>query len=104
MKNSEALKTTGEVSKHLDIPAYVIRFWEKKFSLIAPIKVRGNRYYDKKQLMILEKVKTLLYENKYSIKGAQKVLYAEKNKSKDLDKQRLITELKLLKEEIDSFL
>jgi len=105
MKNHEALKTIGEVSKYLNIPIYVLRFWEKKISLINPIKkARGIRYYDKKQLMVLEKVKMLLYDKKYSIEGAKKVLKTEIKKSKDLNKEKLIAELKQLKGEIDSFL
>ena len=38
MKSPDALKTIGEVSKIVDVPIYVLRFWEKKVSLISPIK------------------------------------------------------------------
>ena len=38
MKNPNALKTIGEVAKILSVPVHVIRFWEKKFSSVTPIK------------------------------------------------------------------
>ena len=38
MKSPEALKTIGEVAKIVNVPIYVLRFWEKKINLIAPIK------------------------------------------------------------------
>ena len=64
-KADDALRTIGEVSKILNIPVYVVRFWEKKFSLINPIKkARGTRYYDNKQIKILKRIKFLLYEEK----------------------------------------
>ena len=38
MKSPEALKTIGEVAKIVNVPIYVLRFWEKKINLISPIK------------------------------------------------------------------
>ena len=47
MKDPNALRTIGEVSQIINVPVYVIRFWEKKFDLIKPIKRKGgNRYFD----------------------------------------------------------
>ena len=43
MKNSDAaLKTIGEVSKIVEVPIYVLRFWEKKINLISPIKKKNG--------------------------------------------------------------
>ena len=42
MKDLDALRTIGEVSQIINIPVYVIRFWEKKFNLIKPIKRKGG--------------------------------------------------------------
>ena len=90
MKDLDALRTIGEVSKILNIPVYVVRFWEKKFSLINPIKkARGTRYYDNKQMKILKRIKFLLYEEKFSISGAQKNLVNEKNDKNLTDKNEL---------------
>ena len=70
-KHDDALKTIGEVSHSIDVPVYVIRFWETKFKDIKPIKKKtGSRYYSKIQIDLLKKIKYLLYERKLTIKGA----------------------------------
>tara|TARA_B100000035_G_scaffold289176_1_gene275362 strand:+ start:3048 stop:3359 length:312 start_codon:yes stop_codon:yes gene_type:complete len=75
MKNLDALRTIGEVSQIINVPVHVIRFWEKKFNSIKPIKkMGGNRYFDKNQISNLKIIKKLLHEDKYSIEGAKKVL------------------------------
>ena len=75
MKDLNALRTIGEVSQIINVPVYVIRFWEKKFDLIKPIKRKGgNRYFDKSQISNLIIIKKLLHVDRYSIEGAKKVL------------------------------
>ena len=75
MKDLNALKTIGEVSQIIEVPVHVIRFWEKKFNSIKPIKkLGGNRYFDKNQISNLKIIKKLLHEDRYSIEGAKKVL------------------------------
>ena len=75
MKDLNALKTIGEVSQIIEVPVHVIRFWEKKFNSIKPIKkLGGNRYFDKNQISNLKIIKKLLHEERYSIEGANKVL------------------------------
>ena len=75
MKEPNALRTIGEVSQIINVPVYVIRFWEKKFDLIKPIKRKGgNRYFDKSQISNLIIIKKLLHEDRYSIEGAKKAL------------------------------
>ena len=85
MKDHDALRTIGEVAQIISVPVYVIRFWEKKFDSIRPIKRKGgNRYFDKNQISNLIIIKKLLHEDKYSIEGAKKALrvnvFAEKEK------------------------
>ena len=85
MKDLDALRTIGEVAQIISVPVYVIRFWEKKFDSIRPIKRKGgNRYFDKNQISNLITIKKLLHEDKYSIEGAKKALrenvFAEKEK------------------------
>ena len=104
MKEEFALKTIGEVSKSLNIPQYILRFWEKKFSIIKPIqKANGRRYYTKKDLDNLIEIKDLLYEEKYSLKGAQKVLENKRKPSKKISNDEIntvINKLKSLRDEI----
>lgn len=68
-------KTIGEVAEFLQLPAHVLRFWEEQFSIVKPLKRRGNRrFYSPKDIETLERIKTLLYVKGYTIKGARKAL------------------------------
>ena len=102
MKSPDALKTIGEVSNLVDVPIYVLRFWEKKINIITPIKKKnGTRYYDTKQIDLIKVLKKLLYEKKFSIEGAKNQLLEEKkniNEKKQLifDLKKLIIEMKEL--------
>ena len=98
MKPNSVFKKIGLISKELEVPIHVIRFWEQKFSLLKPIKkTNGMRYYSHDQQRVLEEIKYLLYDKKYSIDGANKVL---KQRIKNIDKEEnLISEIeKLIKE------
>ena len=93
MKDPNALRTIGEVSQIINVPVYVIRFWEKKFDLIKPIKRKGgNRYFDKSQISNLIIIKKLLHEDKYSIEGAKKAL--RENVFAEKEKQILVKEIR----------
>ncbi len=93
MKDLDALRTIGEVSQIINVPVYVIRFWEKKFNLIKPIKRKGgNRYFDKNQISNLIIIKKLLHEDRYSIEGAKRVLM--KNVSAEKEKKILVEEVR----------
>ncbi len=71
-KAASAYKTISEVSEALDIPAHVLRFWESKFSQLKPMKRSGGRrYYRQEDIALLEMIKSLLYDEGYTIKGAQ---------------------------------
>ncbi len=69
------LKTISEVSKELNIPQHVLRFWETKFTNLNPIqKSNGRRYYRLEDINLIKKIIDLLYNQRYSISGAQKKL------------------------------
>ena len=71
-KSASAYKTISEVSEMLDIPAHVLRFWESKFIQLKPMKRSGGRrYYRLEDIALLETIKSLLYDEGYTIKGAQ---------------------------------
>ena len=82
-KLNNAYKTIGEVAKLLSlnsrngrsISTHTIRFWEKEFKQLKPILLNGNRrYYDEKNIELLEKVYFLLKEQGMTINGAKKIL------------------------------
>ena len=83
-KSSRAFRTIGEAASVLDVPQHVLRFWEVKFSQITPVKRRGGRrYYRPKDIDLLLKIRKLLYQDGYTIKGVQKLL--EKRVKKPLN-------------------
>ncbi|HOJ63784.1 MAG TPA: MerR family transcriptional regulator [Spirochaetota bacterium] len=67
--------TIGEVSELTGIKETVLRFWEKEFSQLKPIKSKfGHRMYTRNDIEIILKIKELLYEKKMTIKGAREAL------------------------------
>ncbi len=85
-KNESAYKTIGEVAKDLDLinnktgklNTHTIRFWEKEFNQIKPKIFAGKRrYYDKKTINFLKKIRFLLKEKGLTINGAKKFLIDE---------------------------
>jgi DNA-binding transcriptional MerR regulator len=78
-KEDSALRTIGEVAEELNLPAHVLRFWETKFTQLKPHKRRGrHRYYRPEDIDKLKQIRHLLYEQGYTIKGAQKFLRTER--------------------------
>ena len=74
-KSPEAFRTISEVSKDLSLPQHVLRFWETKFIQIKPIKRGGGRrYYRPEDVRLLRGIKSLLYNDGYTIRGVQKVI------------------------------
>ena len=91
-KSDQAYKTIGEVVKLLNLknrsnksnPTHTIRFWEKEFKQIKPKILNGNRrYYDKKNIDLLKKIKFLLKDQGMTINGVKKLLNT--NTSNNLD-------------------
>ena len=78
-----AYQTISEVSVQLDVPAHVLRFWESKFSNLKPLKRSGGRrYYRAEDIQLLRSIKSLLYDEGYTIKGAQNTLKKRTSASK----------------------
>tara|TARA_B100001248_G_C27314980_1_gene423889 strand:+ start:557 stop:982 length:426 start_codon:yes stop_codon:yes gene_type:complete len=101
-KSPEAFRTISEVSKDLSLPQHVLRFWETKFVQIKPIKRGGGRrYYRPEDVKLIKGIKSLLYNDGYTIRGVQKVI--KENGTKQLLKLELdnktFTEIK--KDNID---
>lgn len=68
----------GEVSQMVDVPPHVLRYWEEEFSFLRPPKRRtGARAYRDQDIERIRRIKTLLYDDGYTIKGARKRLRDE---------------------------
>jgi DNA-binding transcriptional MerR regulator len=78
-KSSSAFRTISEVADDLDVAQHVLRFWESKFAQVRPLKRGGGRrYYRPEDVELLRQIRSLLYEEGYTIKGAQKLLRARR--------------------------
>ena len=74
-KTEGAFRTIGEVAETLDLPQHVLRFWEKKFHQIKPVKRSGGRrYYRLEDIALLTEIRGLLHDQGYTIRGVQKLL------------------------------
>ncbi|MBO8152960.1 MAG: MerR family transcriptional regulator [Candidatus Neomarinimicrobiota bacterium] len=75
----------GEVSKITGLKPHVLRYWESEFPMLSPMKNRaGNRVYREKELKLIQYIKYLLYEKKYTIDGAKKFLKEMKSKNMEM--------------------
>lgn len=76
LKNTDRLFfSIREVSEITELSPSVLRFWEKEFSGLHPQKSRGgHRRYQKSDIELIIKIKKLLYEDKFTIKGAKEEL------------------------------
>ena len=74
----------GEVAKLCEVPAYVLRFWEGEFPQLKPNKGgTGQRLYRRRDVEMALRIKTLLYDEGYTIPGARQAFKAELRSSKD---------------------
>src|SRR5271169_6994680 len=74
-KSAAAFRTISEVAQELDVPQHVLRFWESKFSQVRPLKRGGGRrYYRPEDIDLLRRIRGLLYDDGYTIKGVQRLL------------------------------
>ena len=95
----------GEVSKMVDLKAYVLRYWGTEFKQLSPPKNRaGNRTYRQKDIDLIIKIKDLLYKKKYTIEGARSLLSSKSvnNKSLLIENSRSISNLRKELEQIIS--
>jgi DNA-binding transcriptional MerR regulator len=87
--------TIGEVSDLCDVKPHVLRYWEQEFPQLKPVKRRGNRrYYQRQDVVMIRQIRSLLYEQGYTIGGARlRLSDADENKPADENK-KLIRELR----------
>ena len=71
--------TIGEVAELCQVKPHVLRYWEQEFPQLSPVKRRGNRrYYQREDVMLIREIRSLLYEQGYTIGGARLQLTHEK--------------------------
>ena len=72
--------TIGEVSELCGVKPHVLRYWEQEFTQLKPVKRRGNRrYYQHHEVLLIRRIRELLYEQGFTISGARNKLDSRAN-------------------------
>jgi len=93
--------TIGEVSDLCAIKPHVLRYWEQEFPQLKPLKRRGNRrYYQRHDVILIRQIRSLLYEQRFTIGGARQRLSDSETKDDSNQSRQIIKQLRTELEEI----
>jgi DNA-binding transcriptional MerR regulator len=86
--------TIGEVSELCAVKPHVLRYWEQEFPQLKPLKRRGNRrYYQRQDVILIRQIRSLLYEDGFTIGGARQRLSGDEAKEDSNQSQQIIRQL-----------
>jgi DNA-binding transcriptional MerR regulator len=93
--------TIGEVSELCYVRPHVLRYWEQEFPQLKPVKRRGNRrYYQRQDVIMIRQIRSLLYEQGFTIGGARQRLSSAEAKEDNTQSKQIIRQIRLELEEI----
>ena len=93
--------TIGEVSELCGVKPHVLRYWEQEFPQLKPVKRRGNRrYYQRHDVLMVRQIRSLLYEQGFTIGGARQQLSGESAKQDISQSHQIVHQMRLELEEI----
>ena len=93
--------TIGEVSELCGVKPHVLRYWEQEFPQLKPVKRRGNRrYYQRHDVIMIRQIRSLLYEQGFTIGGARQQLSGDGAKGDVTQTQQIIKQLQSELEEV----
>ena len=93
--------TIGEVSELCAVKPHVLRYWEQEFPQLKPVKRRGNRrYYQRQDVIMIRQIRSLLYEQGYTIGGARQRLSDHAAQDDINHSQQVIRQLRAELEEV----
>ncbi len=93
--------TIGEVSELCAVKPHVLRYWEQEFPQLKPVKRRGNRrYYQRQDVLIIRQIRSLLYEEGFTIGGARQRLTGDSAKSDVTQSQQIIKQMRTELEQV----
>ena len=93
--------TIGEVSELCDVKPHVLRYWEQEFPNLKPVKRRGNRrYYQRHDVLMVRQIRSLLYEQGYTIGGARLRLDGDGAKQESAMSSQIIRQVRMELEEV----
>jgi len=86
--------TIGEVSELCDVKPHVLRYWEQEFPQLNPVKRRGNRrYYQRQEVLLIRQIRSLLYDQGYTIGGARQRLSGDEAKHEETQYRQLVRQM-----------
>ncbi len=92
--------TIGEVSELCSVKPHVLRYWEQEFPQLKPVKRRGNRrYYQRQDVIMIRQIRSLLYEQGYTIGGARLQLSDNHNHADPLRNDKAV--LREIRQELE---
>ena len=95
----------GEVSELCDVKPPVLRYWEQEFEQLAPVKRRGNRrYYQHHDVLMIRQIRSLLYEQGFTIGGARQKLSAENSTEENTRYKQVLRQMIQELEDVSSVL
>jgi len=100
--------TIGEVGILCDVKPHVLRYWEQEFTQLKPTKRRGNRrYYQHQEVLLIRRIRELLYDQGFTINGARNRLSHNESKPISIEErtagqQTLVLDLGYVQREIKS--
>ncbi len=93
--------TIGEVSELCNVKAHVLRYWEQEFTQLEPDKRRGNRrYYQRQDVLTIRQIRSLLYDQGFTIGGARQQLSGDSAKDDTTQYKQLIRQMVAELEEV----
>ncbi len=93
--------TIGEVSDLCAVKPHVLRYWEQEFPQLKPVKRRGNRrYYQRQDVLIIRQIRSLLYDDGFTIGGARQRLTGEDAKTDVTQSQQIIKQIRMELEQL----
>src|SRR6201985_790499 len=93
--------TIGEVSELCGVKPHVLRYWEQEFPQLKPVKRRGNRrYYQRQDVIVIRQIRSLLYEQGFTIGGARNKLGGDDARVDVSQSQQIVRQLGLEVEEV----
>src|SRR3954465_16008515 len=86
--------TIGEVSELCGVKPHVLRYWEQEFPQLKPVKRRGNRrYYQRQDGIIIRQIRSLLYEQGFTIGGASSKLGGEEARVEGRQSEQILKQM-----------
>jgi DNA-binding transcriptional MerR regulator len=93
--------TIGEVSNLCGVKPHVLRYWEQEFPQLKPVKRRGNRrYYQRQDVLMIRQIRSLLYEQGFTIGGARQKMSGEGAREDITQSQQIVHQVRLELEDV----